>query len=54
MANAKSNLMFLLAVGTLKKIINQLFQKFTLIRRGRERRDFLILRHDEKRLRDFH
>ena len=38
----------------MKKIVKHLFRKFTLNRRGREKRDFLILRHDEKRLRDFH
>jgi len=38
----------------MKKIVNELFRKFTLNRRGREKRDFLILRHDEKRLRNFH
>ena len=45
---------FLLAVETLKKIVKQLFQKFTLNRRRRAKRVFLSLRHDEKRLRDFH
>jgi len=45
---------FLLAVGTLKKIVKELFRKFTLNRRGREKRDFLILRHDKKRLCNFH
>jgi len=45
---------FLLAVGTLKKIVKELFRKFTLNRRGREKRDFLILRHDEKQLCNFH
>jgi len=45
----------LLSVGTLKKKVNkQLFRKFTLNRRRRETRNFLILRHDEKRFRDFH
>ena len=32
----------------------KLFQKLTLNRRRHEKRDFLILRHDENRLRDFH
>jgi len=45
---------FLLAVGTFKKIVKHLFRKFTLNRLRREKRDFLILRQDEKRLRDFH
>jgi len=42
---------FLLPVGTLKKIVKEPFRKN---RRGREKRDFLILRHDEKWLCNFH
>jgi len=43
---------FLLAGWNIKKIVKELFRKFTLNRRGREKRDFLILRNDEKRLRN--
>jgi len=49
--NIKCN--FVLAVGTMKKIAKQMFRKFTLNQRRREKRDFLILRQDEKRLRGF-
>jgi len=44
----------LFAVDTLKKIVKKLFRKLTMNRRGRQKRDFLILRHDDKRLCDFH
>jgi len=47
--NCKIKYDFLLAVGTLKKIVKQLFRKITLNRRGLEKRDYLILRHVEKR-----
>jgi len=35
-------------------IVKQLLRQFTLNRRRREKRDFLILRHGDKQLRVFH
>jgi len=50
----KCKIKCLVSGWNIKKIVKQLFLKFTLNRRGREKRDVPILRHDDKQLRDFH